>query len=225
MSKKPIYLLIALLVLLPSALLGAEEGNHKNAVSVDPIALIFNLYSGSYERAITEQFSVKATLAYSPNFFWVSDIGYFDFSGEGRFYFGSLLEPLAEKLPLGEKTKNKLFGKAISGLYVGAFLGGVTASVKEWVEDEEVEVPYTYNAGALGLGGGITLGAKYPLIGKKISFFAEPYVTLKYYALVGGDNGWTYTDTEGNEIPKPAGFDDGFSRSGFSFGVNAGISF
>ena len=201
----------------------AKEATVGNAVSIDPIAIIFNLYSGSYERALTDLVSVKASVSYSPNFFWISDISYFDFAGEGRFYFGSPVGGLLGDLPVGEAISDRLFAKAIVGPYVGAMVGFLSASVRDWIETEGVD--YSYDADAFGIGGGACVGLKYVLFGKSISFFVEPFVGLRYYALVGGENGWRYSDADGATIPKPASFDDGFSRSGLYYGLNAGIAF
>ncbi|PKL23692.1 MAG: hypothetical protein CVV47_12810 [Spirochaetae bacterium HGW-Spirochaetae-3] len=223
MNTKRIIVACAVLAL-GSAAYGADAAT-LNAVSFDPIAVIFNLYSGSYERALSDQFSAKVSLAYSPNFFWVSDIGYFDASVEGRFYLGSILRGLLADVELAEKLRDRFFSPGIVGPYLGAFVGCLGASVRDWTAVDGGGDPYTFNADAFGLGAGASVGFKYALFGDGLTFFAEPFVGFRYYALVGGDNGWRYTDASGNDIAKPSAFDDGFSRTGVFFGVNVGVAF
>ncbi len=219
MLKKIFFLLLVLFMFIPGFLFG-EEPAPQNAVSVEPIYLIFNTYAGSYERAITDLFSTKVSVAYSPNFFWVSDIVYFDFLAEGRIYYGSFLKDFADDLPISDNLIGKLFGNALSGLYAGVFAGGVTASVDNWTESGT-----TFDASFFALGGGINLGAKYKILGDKFALFAEPFLGVKFYGPVGGADGWTYTDMDGNDIEKPSDFDDGFNRNGLSYGINVGIAF
>ena len=215
----------AVILVFSAALLSAGEDTRKNAVSLNPLGMLLNMYSGSYERALTELVSVKVTAAYSPNFIWISDIAYTDIQVEGRYYFGWHLRNLAEDLPFGKEKAARLFAPALNGFYVGFMAGMVTASIDDW-EGTVTEVPVKFDARFFGLGGGVSLGAKYALTGKRFTFFAEPWLGLQFYAPVGGANGWTYTDSNtGGDLPKPDEFEDGFGRSPFTFGINAGLAF
>ncbi|MBU0928146.1 MAG: hypothetical protein KKA67_10380 [Spirochaetes bacterium] len=201
------------------------SGRTMNAASFDPVAVIFNLYSGSYERALGDRFSVKGSLSVSPNFFWISDIGYFDASVEGRFYFGQALGGLLSGVDVGDFIKDRFLSPGIVGPYVGAFVGCLGASVRGWTAVDPGVPAYTFDADAFGLGAGASVGLKYVLFGSSLAFFAEPFVGFRLYGLVGGDDGWRYTDASGTVIPKPQAFEDGFDRSGVFFGVNVGVAF
>jgi len=195
-----------------------------NAVSLDPIAVLFNLYSGSYERALGESLSAKLSVAYSPNFLWLSDLSYFDATVEGRFYFGAALRDLLGDADPGERIRGRLMTPGIVGPYAAAFVGCLGASADDWTA-ADAGGSYTFDADAFGLGAGAGVGLKYALSDGGLVFFAEPFVGARFYALVGGDNGWRYVDSSGDAIPKPEGFEDGFSRSGLYFGVNVGLAF
>lgn len=132
-------------VLALGAVVYADDAKVLNAVSIDPISIIFNLYSGSYERALSDQVSAKVSVAYSPNFFWVSDIGYFDASVEGRFCLGAVLRNLLADVDVGTTIRDRFLAPGIVGPYVGAFVGGLGASVREWtaVKDARPPIPLT----------------------------------------------------------------------------------
>ncbi|MBI9104907.1 MAG: hypothetical protein JEY99_20995 [Spirochaetales bacterium] len=221
MFKKITMILLLILLLVPSVSLFSYEPPKKNAVSFDPISALFNLWSVSYERGFTDLISVKGAVTYSPNFFWVSEISYLDVQAEGRYYFGAHLKDVAEELPIGQEITGKLFANAINGLYAGVFLGGVTAKANDYVSGVT-----TYDATFFGLGGGVNVGVKYAIWGDSFSLFAEPFLGYRLYFPVGGLGGWSYKDSDGVTInEKPDGFDDGFNRTGFNFGVNFGLSF
>ena len=97
---------------------------------------------------------------------------------------------------------------------MGGFVGYVNSIVEKG--DEETFFHAAFN----GFGGGVELGCKYIFGKKKISFFVEPYMLLRYYT-----GGYTYEDAGGNTIEKPLDFADGFDRNGFTGGVNVGITF
>ncbi|GAB1454797.1 hypothetical protein MASR2M48_18580 [Spirochaetota bacterium] len=129
-------------VLALGAVVYADDAKVLNAVSIDPISIIFNLYSGSYERALSYQVSAKVSVAYSPNFFWVSDIGYFDASVEGRFYLGAVLRNLLADVDVGTTIRDRFLTPGIVGPYVGAFVGGLGASVREWTAVKDARPTY-----------------------------------------------------------------------------------
>ena len=191
-----------------------------NAVSMDPIWILFNIYKFSYERRMAGQFSVMGEITYSPDFLWglheYSTLTYLDLIGKGRYYFGSHLKEAAADvdLPQYQKHFKRMFTDALGGLFVGGFVGYVNSVVEKG--DEETFFHASFN----GFGGGLELGCKYIFGEKKVSFFVEPYMLLRYYT-----GGYTYEDAGGNTIEKPLGFADGFDRNGFAGGVNFGITF
>lgn len=219
--KKITIVLLLVLLLVPTLSVFGEGESNKNAVSMDPIQILFNYWSFSYERALTDKISIKANVAYSPNFLWISDVSYFDLVVEGRYYWGSHLSDFAKDLPLGQEVTGKIFADALSGLYAGVFAGVVTASIDDWTEDTT-----TFDASFKGAGAGLTIGCKYALTGENFVFFGEPFGGVRFYTPVGGENGWTYTDTTSNDsITRPGDFDDGFTRIGPFGGINFGLSF
>ena len=218
--KKITIVLLLVLMLVPTLSLFGQERANRNAVSMDPILIIINYWAFSYERALTDQISVKGSVAYSPNLAWVSEISYLDLTAEGRYYWGSHLKDFAKDLPFGQDVTGKIFAEAISGLYAGVFGGTVSATGKNLNSSDGL-----FDASFFGLGGGITLGCKYVFVGDTFEFFGEPFAGLRYYTTVGGAGGWTYSDTSGTPITKPGDFDDGFTRTGAFGGINFGLTF
>lgn len=191
-----------------------------NAISVDPIWILFNIYKLSYERRMAGQVSVMGEVTYSPDFLWglheYSTLTYLDLIGKGRYYFGSHLKEAAADvdLPQYQKHFQRIFSDALGGLFVGGFVGYVNSIVEQGEEET------FYRASFNGFGGGVELGCKYIFGKKKISFFVEPYMLLRYYT-----GGYNYKDANGDTREKPEGFADGFDRNGFAGGVNFGITF
>ena len=226
--KRTFTLLLVLLCITGTLGLTAQSGNTEteespraaNAVSVDPLWILFNIYKVSYERRVAGQFSAMGEITYSPDFLWglheYSTLTYLDLIGKGRYYFGSHLKEAAAEvdLPQFQKHFQRIFTDALGGLYVGGFVGYVNSIVEKG--DEETFFHAAFN----GFGGGVELGCKYIFGKKKISFFVEPYMLLRYYT-----GGYTYEDAGGNTIEKPLDFADGFDRNGFTGGVNFGITF
>lgn len=220
---KRVLLGILILSIGAGSLLFGEETERRspdNAVSLDPVWLIFNTYKASYERRLTGQFSGFLQVAYSPDFFWglhnYNSLTYLDIVVKGRYYFGSHLKDVAADVDL-EPLKpyvSRLFTDALGGLYVAVF-GGYVNSI---VEDGDLET--YYKAVFNGFGGGLEIGWKYLFSDSELSFFIEPYGIVQLY---GG--GYTYEDMNGNPLPRPVGFDDGFHRTGISGGVNFGLTF
>src|SRR6056297_301086 len=218
--KRTAVLVLLLFIAMSSVMLFAEteepEGS-SNAISVDPLWILFNIYKGSYERRIADQFSALVEATYSPDFLWglheYSTLTYLDLTLKGRWYFGSLLKESARDVDIEgyEKHISRMFTDALGGLYVGAF-GGYVNSIVEKGEDASF-----FRAAFNGYGGGLEAGCKYIFGERKLSFFAEPYVLLRYYT-----GGYGYKDDDGNTIDKPSEFDDGFDRNGVSGGVNFG---
>jgi hypothetical protein len=211
----------------PLSLYAETEGSREvpreapaNAISSDPLWMLFNIYKLCYERKVADQFSAALEVIYSPDFLWglheYSTLTYLDVTAKGRYYFGSLLKDSAEDVDIEgyQKYIGRLFTDALGGLYVGAF-GGYVNSIVEKGEDASF-----FNATFNGYGGGLELGCKYIFGTRRVSFFAEPYVLLRYYT-----GSYRYKDSAGNSIEKPSGFADGFDRNGFSGGINFGIVF
>lgn len=223
MYRKAIIVCMVLLFAFSGSLLFCEEvksSSLDNAVSVDPVWLIFNTYKLSYERRLIKQFSGFVQLAYSPDFFWglheYNALTYLDIVVKGRYYFGSLLKDAAADVDIDtiKPYFDRLFTDALGGLYVGAFGGYVNSKVEDG--DQETYYKAVFN----GFGGGLEVGWKYLFSEKTLSFFIEPYGLLQFYT-----GGYSYQDSDGNSISRPVGFDDGFSRTGFAGGVNFGIAF
>lgn len=191
-----------------------------NAVSIDPLLIIFNMYKGTYELRVADQFSAMAEVAYTPNFFWgihqYTKLTYLDLIGKGRYYVGSLLKGAADDIG-NEKIRGyvgRAFTDALGGVFVGGFLGCVNSVVEQGTGANYFRADFN------GFGGGLELGLKYIFGDSGLSFFAEPYVLLRYY--VGG---YAYRDESGATIVKPEDFADGFDRNGIAAGVNIGVSF
>ncbi len=222
MKRTTALVLLLLIAVSPFMLFAETEApeSTSNAISVDPIWLLFNIYKGSCERKVAGQFSALVETAYSPDFLWglhdYSTLTYLDLTVKGRWYFGSLLKESAQDVDIEGYGKyfSKMFTDALGGLYVGAF-GGYVNSVVEKGEDAAF-----FKAVFNGYGGGLEAGCKYIFGERKVSFFAEPYVLLRYYT-----GGYSYKDDDGNTIEKPSDFSDGFDRNGVSGGVNFGIAF
>ena len=221
MKKKLLFITLLIAMLIPVMAETAGNDSPKNAIAIDPVWLIFNTYKGSYERLIFDQFSLQAEVAYSPNFFWglhdYNSLTYLDIIGEARYYFGHFLKDAAAEVDIKEYNKylTRIFTDGLGGLYVGVF-GGYVNSTFEHGEDT------SYFKGSFnGFGGGLELGCKYIFGEEKVSFFVEPYGIFQYYT-----GKYTYTDKDKNIISRPINFEnDGFSRQGFSGGLNFGLTF
>ncbi len=222
MKRITALVLLLLLAMSPLTLFAESEApeSASNAISSDPLWILFNIYKVSYERRVAGQFSALVETTYSPNFLWglheYSTLTYLDLTAKGRWYFGHLLKESAEDVDIEGYGKHlsRIFTDALGGLYIGAF-GGYVNSVVEKGEDAAF-----FRAVFNGYGGGLEAGCKYIFGDRKVSFFAEPYVLLRYYT-----GGYGYKDEDGNTIDKPSGFADGFDRNGVSGGVNFGIAF
>jgi hypothetical protein len=192
-----------------------------NAISSDPILYLLNWYTFSYERRLTDQISAKATVVYTPQLLWGlgfdGTIRLLDVQADGRFYFGSILGKIAGDVSLYNTWLARLFAPAICGPFAGVTLGMTNFSFTDFKTKSDELV----NSSALAVGGGLYAGVKYPLIGKKLVLFAEPFIGYRLYGIAG----WQYKDTEGNKIEKPVSFDDGYSRTGLYYGMNVGVAF
>ena len=222
MKRTAVLILLLLITMSPFMLFAETERSESasNAISVDPLWILFNIYKGSYEKRVADQFSALIEVAYSPDFLWglheYSTLTYLDTTLKGRWYFGSLLKESVKDVDIEEYNKylSRLFTDALGGLYVGAF-GGYVNSIVEEGEGENF-----FRAAFNGYGGGLEAGCKYIFGENKVSFFAEPYILLRYYT-----GGYGYKDADDNTIEKPSGFADGFDRNGVSGGINFGIAF
>lgn len=224
MSKRLVPVLCLFLALSP-IMLNAQEPvqDQHNAVSLNPILILFNMYMGSYEMAFGDSLSVKASVVYTPNLFWLTQITYFDIVPEARYYFGPLLRTALGNVSIDESLARIVFPSALNGPFVGAgpVISSVTINGGSLVDG----LATGEAAKAFGLGLVANAGYKYRIGDKNISFFVEPYVGLQLWTLVGGTNGWTYYDANGDAMDVPADFDDGSGRDLLSYGINVGISF
>ncbi|GEM_PF-1861968 len=59
-----------------------------SAFGIDLLDLAFGSVRISYEKSLTDWFSLKAEAAYSPNYYWYSGISYWSAALYARFYFG-----------------------------------------------------------------------------------------------------------------------------------------
>ena len=219
MKKTVLLAVLAAMLFTP---LAAEQGRTEepgNAVSVDVLLILLNWYKVSYERRVTDSVSVIGGVQYTPDLLWglhgYDKVSYLNFTGGGRYYWGSLLKDAARDVNIGKYSKHipKMFTDALGGFYVG--LSGMYSHA---VIDDTTDSDYVARANAYGLEA--TLGCKYIFSDdKKLSFYIEPYFGGR---LQGGS--YSYEDGAGNSISKPADFDDGI-HGGTVGGLNLGITF
>lgn len=224
MRKRAIGLFCLVLLLMPLAAHANERVSEpRHAISMDPIFILFNMYLASYEFGLTDSIAVKASIMYTPNLFWLTNISYFDVIPEGRFYMGPLIRGLFSGASVDSNLLSKIFPSALNGPFIGVAPVVSSATINGGVLVDGLSSGEV--AKAFGLGLNLTIGYKYSISNKQISFFAEPYAGIQLWSLIGGDNGWTYYDQNGSRMDKPEDFDDGSGRKVFVYGVNIGISF
>lgn len=164
---------LLLIVLILCLVVGMAYAQPKNAASLNPVGIIFNLYMGSYERVITDYLSANVVVAYTPNLMWITDISALTVNPGARYYMGPLLDDL-----LGDSLQDLekwLFPPAPLGPFVGAYLGFSSVFGD------------TFN-----FGGGAQLGYKYTFSDSDFAFFAEPYIGFEFLTNAPDTNGFTY---------------------------------
>ncbi len=167
--KRKLLLMILILCLVATM----AYAQPKNAASLNPIGIIFNMYMGSYERVITDYLAANVVFAYTPNLMWVTDISAINVNLGARYYMGPLLgDLLGDSL---EGFEDILFTPAPIGPFVGAYLG-----MSSIFGD-------TFN-----IGGGADLGYKYTFSNNDFALFVEPYIGVEFLTNDPDTNGFKY---------------------------------
>ena len=167
--KRKVLMVILILCLVA----GMAFSQPKNAASLNPIGILFNLYMVSYERVITDNLSVNISVAYTPNLMWFTDISAISANPGARYYMGPLLSDLLGDSLAG--LEDLLFPPAPLGPFVGAYLG-----LSNYIGD------------SFNFGGGVELGYKYGFSDSNFSLFAEPYIGLEFLTNSPDTNGFKY---------------------------------
>lgn len=179
-----------------------------NAVKTNLMGMIISQYQLSYERAVSEKFSVQLSGAYITR-----EWGILDTDGETDIdQTGWMVIPEARYY----------FGEALKGGYVAGFarLRGV-----DWVYRDLNTTDGFDNSGRFGrsvAGGGLLFG--YQALASDVlvfDIFLGPQfksVTVKDWKFDADNNDPSYNDYEGNEKIESSG-------TGLRFGFNLGIAF
>ena len=198
MKKLALVLLVALCTAAP----GFSEG--KSAVNFNVLGVLLNVWSGSFETVVpgVPNVAVKGDLAYSPNFFWISNLSLLSLNVEGRYYLGSML-------PKG--LPEFLYGEALRGVYAGAGVGFYSVGYSTTSGTDKYEGSYL-SPDLL-----VEVGDKYFL---DKNFYIEGFAG--YDVVVPAT--WTWK-LNGSTISSWSGYTNAYSVGGPRLGANLGYAF
>ncbi len=201
---------VTLLFLLMLVSVRVFAGGFKNAGDFNVLGILVNFYQGHYERALSDDISLKVGIGFSPNFVWVTGISILDAYAEGRYYLSGLLKGI----DLPDVIAPYLQTTAVEGLFVGVG-GGLTSLTWDY------SYFTTYIGKAITFRGGIEVGYKY--VRKDwANFFIEPYAGF----LVETPAVWSWKDANGNDYNWVSGAPTStYSRGGFDWGIGLGFVF
>lgn len=162
----------------------AQKGNTtenepapKMAISVNPFALVVCMVEGSYEIRMGKMFALKADIAWSPNFAWVTRVTIWGMRVGARFYL----------MDFGYRFSNFKFAinsNGLRGLYASAGAGFYSYYYDyNYPSVISVVCPSFF----------IEVGYKYMFSKESKGFFVEPYLGFEYVigssAIFGPMNG------------------------------------
>ncbi len=86
--KKVLLVLAALIMVAGLSTRSFAEGKPRStkAVTVNLLATLINVYSGSFELAVLRPLSIKMDLTFSPNVLWASGLTWVGLGASARFY-------------------------------------------------------------------------------------------------------------------------------------------